>query len=142
MNGSLFGDDISRDAKDTVIVSAYEQAARTLDDLPYTDEFEQLMSLVKETDEAAEHREVFHRLHNLRKAGKLPRLGRGASSPPSLSYEDEQFLIGLVSAEAGSLGQRDQLPYTDGFEFGEFGNQTGLNLSRHDLWRVIAKLAK
>ncbi|PHQ79857.1 MAG: hypothetical protein COB69_07170, partial [Phycisphaera sp.] len=102
MNGSLFGDDISRDAKDTVIVSAYEQAARTLDDLPYTDEFEQLMSLVKETDEAAEHREVFHRLHNLRKAGKLPRLGRGASSPPSLSYEDEQFLIGLVSAEAGS----------------------------------------
>jgi len=144
VSGSLFGNDIERDAKDAAIVAAYEQAGRTLDDLPYTAEFERLMSIAKITDDSAEHRKVFHRLHNLRKAGKLPRLGRGGSTPPSLSFEDQQSLIGLVAAEVGSLGQRDQLPYTDGFDrvFDGFSRQTGLNLSRHDLWRVIAKLAK
>jgi hypothetical protein len=144
MSGSLFGDEISRDARDEAIVSAYEHAGRTLDDLPYTDEFETLITEVKMTDKAATHREVFHRLHNLRKAGKLPRLGRGSSTPPNVSYEDQQLLIGLVAAEAGSLGQRDQLPYTNGYDrvHGEFKNQTGLNLTPHDIWRVIAKLAK
>lgn len=144
MSGSLFGDDVSRAAKDEAIVAAYELAGRTLDDLPYTDEFETLMSEVKKTDDSASHREVFHRLHNLRKAGKLPRLGRGSSTPPSISYEDQQLLISLVAEEAGSLGQRDRLPYTDGFDkvLGAFKNETGLNLTHHDAWRVIAKLAK
>ncbi|GAB5497051.1 MAG: hypothetical protein Phyf2KO_21310 [Phycisphaerales bacterium] len=144
MTDSLFGNDIDRAARDDAIVSAYEHASRTLDDLPYTDEFETLIAKVRETDEAAQHREVFHRLHNLRKAGKLPRLGRAASSPFKLSYEDEQLLIGLVRDAAGSLGQRDQLPYTAEFDAlaGTFTRETGLNLDRHALWRVIAKLAK
>ena len=144
MSGTLFGDEPDRDARDNAIVDAYEQAGRTLDDLPYTDEFERLMSIVRETDSSATHRDVFHRLHNLRKAGKLTRLGRAPSSPPRLDYEHEQMLISLVQDEAGSLGQRDRLPYTEGFEkvASTFANRTGLQLSHHDLWRVIAKLAK
>ena len=143
MSDSLFGE-VSRDAQDQTIVDAYEAVGTTLDALPYTDAFEKLMARVKLTDAEAEHRAVFHRLHNLRKAGKLPRMGRAGSSPPVLDYEHEQLLIGLVAGEAGSLGQRDQLPYTEGFDrvAGTFARQTGLNLSRHDLWRVIAKLAK
>lgn len=143
MSGSLFGE-VSRDAQDEAIVGAYEQVGTTLDALPYTPEFERLIEIVRQTDAHAEHRAVFHRLHNLRKAGKLPRMGRASSSPPVIDYEHEQLLIRLVSDEAGSLGQRDQLPYTEGFDrvAGAFANQTGLNLSQHDLWRVIAKLAK
>ncbi len=143
MSDSLFGE-VSRDAQDQAIVDAYEAVGTTLDALPYTDAFEKLMARVKLTDAEAEHRAVFHRLHNLRKAGKLPRMGRSGSSPPVLDYEHEQLLIGLVAGEAGSLGQRDQLPYTEGFDrvAGTFARQTGLNLTRHDLWRVIAKLAK
>lgn len=143
MSDSLFGE-VSRDAQDQAIVDAYEAVGTTLDALPYTDAFEKLMARVKLTDAEAEHRAVFHRLHNLRKAGKLPRMGRADSSPPVLDYEHEQLLIGLVADEVGSLGQRDQLPYTEGFDrvAGTFARQTGLNLTRHDLWRVIAKLAK
>lgn len=144
MSGTLFGNEPDRDARDQAIVDAYAEAGRTLDDLPYTDEFETVMILVRETDAEANHREVFHRLHNLRKAGKLVRLGRAASSPPKLDEEHESLLVELVVAEAGSLGQRDRLPYTEGFDrvAAAFNNQTGLQLSHHDLWRVIAKLAK
>ena len=142
--GTRFGPEPDRDATDALLVEAYERTGRTLDDLPYTPEFESLMQLVHSSDSSAEHRAVFHRLHTLRKAGKLPRLGRGASSPPRLSYEHEQMLIGLVTDEVGSLGQRDRLPYTPGFVrvSGAFAAGTGLHLSSHDLWRVIAKLAK
>lgn len=144
MSGTLFGDEPDRDARDNAIVDAYEHAGRTLDDLPYTDEFEQLIAAVHETDPNASRREVFHRLHNLRKAGKLPRLGRGSTAPPKLDEDHERLLIELVQGEAGSLGQRDRLPYTEGFDrvVASFVNQTGLRLSHHDLWRVIAKLAK
>ncbi|MEO1716690.1 MAG: hypothetical protein AAFR76_06220 [Planctomycetota bacterium] len=144
MSGSLFGNEPDPAQRDQAIVDAYARAGRTLDDLPYTEEFETVMVLVRETDSDATHREVFHRLHNLRKAGKLIKLGRAASTPPRLDEEHEQLLINLVTTEAGTLGQRDQLPYTDGFErvAASFANQTGLQLSHHDLWRVIAKLAK
>jgi len=140
---SLFGG-ISRDAQDEAIVRAYEAVGMTLDALPYTEAFEKLMTAVRRKDPDAAHRAVFHRLHNLRKAGKLPRMGRASSSPPVIDYEHEQLLVSLVASEVGSLGQRDQLPYTEGFDrvAGEFARQTGLNLSPHDLWRVIAKLAK
>ncbi|MEO1584736.1 MAG: hypothetical protein AAFR96_09220 [Planctomycetota bacterium] len=144
MSGTLFGDEPDRDARDDAIVDAYRHAGRMLDDLPYTDDFETLMTLVLQTDPAASHRNVFHRLHNLRKAGKLPRLGRGASTPPKLGEEHEQLLIVLVQDQAGSLGQRDRLPYAEGFDrvASAFADRTGLQLSHHDLWRVIAKLAK
>ncbi len=143
VSDSLFGG-VSRDAQDEAIVGAYEAVGVTLDALPYTDAFETLLHQVQRTDAQAEHRAVFHRLHNLRKAGKLPRMGRASSTAPVIDYEHEQLLIALVAGEVGSLGQRDQLPYTEGFDrvAGEFARQTGLNLSRHDLWRVIAKLAK
>ncbi|MGP1272399.1 MAG: hypothetical protein ACTS22_03620 [Phycisphaerales bacterium] len=142
--GTLFGPEPSRDASDEAIVAAYAQTGRTLDDLPYTPEFESLLELVLASDPVATHRGVFHRLHTLRKSGKLVRLGRAASSPPRLSEEHETLLVDLVITEAGSLGQRDRLPYTDGFDrvAGVFAAQTGLQLTHHDLWRVIAKLAK
>lgn len=143
MSDSLFGGP-DRGAQDQTIVDAYEHIGVTLDALPYTEAFEKLMSLVHREDDQARHRAVFHRLHNLRKAGKLPRLGRAASSPQVLGFDHEQMLAALVASEAGSLGQRDQLPYTEAFDrvAGEFARRTGLNLSHHDLWRVIAKLAK
>ncbi|MEM8758624.1 MAG: hypothetical protein AAGF47_12695 [Planctomycetota bacterium] len=144
MTGTLFGNEPDRDEHDRAIVDAYQAAGRTLDDLPYTAEFERLMASLQEHVPDAEHRATFHRLHNLRKAGKLPRLGRADSSPPRLDYDHEQQLVELVAAETGSLGQRDRLPYTDGFDrvAATFNIESGLSLSHHDLWRVIAKLAK
>ena len=50
----------------------------------------------------------------------------------------------LVIDAAGSLGQRDQLPYTPGFDDlnAQFNAGTGRSLAPHDLWCLIAKLAK
>ena len=145
MTGSLFGEGAGRRAPDQCVVDAYAGVGRTLDDLPYTDAFESLMARVRDAEPGAEHREVFHRLHTLRKAGRLPRLGvRGGVSPVRLSYEHEQMLIGMVVEAVGSLGQRDRLPYSETFDglAERFAGRTGLNLTRHDLWRLIARLAK
>jgi hypothetical protein len=98
---ALFGaEPPSRDRADALLVGAYERAGRTLDDLPYTREWSDLFAEVRDSTRLRE-REVFHRLHNLRKAGKLPRLGRAASSPPRIEPLDGDAGRGHAGA-AGS----------------------------------------
>ncbi len=142
--GSLFGSDAeSPDAIETLIAERYARIGRTLDDLPYTKDYEELWSsLAKATNMG--RRELFHKLHNMRKAGKMPRLGRASGSPPAIDGGEEALLASLVEAELGSLGQRDKLPYTGAFDaiLERFCAQTGRELSPHDAWRLIAKLAK
>ncbi len=89
-------------------------------------------------------RQLFHHLHNLRKASKLPRMGRAAGKPPRVDRKHESLLTQLVEARIGKLSLRDQLLYTPAFDeiVATFNEQAGLNLSAHDVWRVIAKLAK
>lgn len=138
---TLFGAGPLRPADDDLI-AAYITANRTLDDLPYTDEFARIFAAA---GPGRSEREVFHKLHNLRKAGKLPRLGKPAGGgPPRIDASEEQTLVDLVKSAAGTLGQRDQLPYSDRFAplVADFNQRTGRNLSPHDVWRLIAKLAK
>ncbi len=135
-----------RAEQDAALIAAYEAAGRTLDDLPYTPEFETLYRLVLAgTTDDRTRRDVFHRLHNLRKAGKLPRLGR--SSPGGdvvVTAEEEGFLADLVKSAVGTLGQRDQLPFDDRFDgvIQAFNERTGRALTPRDVWRLVAKLAK
>lgn len=144
--GSLFdpdAPDLNDDRAGALIARAYEQTGRTLDDLPYTDDYEQLWSqLAKPTNLG--RRELLHTLHNMRKAGRLPKLGRSPAKPTRIEPDEEAMLITLVAAAVGSLGQRDRLPYTPEFDAlaERFNAQTGRSLSAHDLWRLIAKLAK
>jgi hypothetical protein len=121
VGGSLFGEDLFGENPETPdelgvrIAERYARVGRTLDDLPYTDDYEQLWSsLAKATNMG--RRELFHKLHNMRKAGKLPRLGRASGSPPAIDGDEERALASMVEAELGSLGQRDRLPYTDAFD--------------------------
>jgi cephalosporin-C deacetylase-like acetyl esterase len=139
----LFADGPSRDPLDDQLVAAYERAGRTLDDLPYTPEWAALFAEV-EPGTGLREREAFHRLHNLRKAGKLPRMGRANSSPPTIDRVEEADLAGRVTRLVGSLGQRDRLPFTPEFDrlVLEFNTATGRNLGPHDVWRLVAKLAK
>ncbi|MDQ7012316.1 MAG: acetylxylan esterase [Planctomycetota bacterium] len=139
----LFGTAPSRDRTDELLVAAYERAARTLDDLPYTPEWATLFAEAGGATGMRE-REVFHALHNLRKAGKLPRLGRATSSPPRINAEEESQLGEHVVRLIGSLGQRDRLPFTPEFDrlVEWFNTTTGRELSPHDVWRLIARIAK
>lgn len=127
---------------DEALIVAYQSTGRTLDDLPYTDDFARLYRSLG--GRCGSEREVFHRLHNLRKAGKLPKLGKPETRPPRITPEEEQILERLVVEAAGTLGQRDKLPFTaqmDGV-VERFNGETGKSLGPHEVWRLVAKLAK
>jgi hypothetical protein len=142
----LFGTDSppSLDQQDQLLIRAYVAAGRTLDDLPYTPEFETLFRSIGGDQSGKDRRTALHRLHNLRKAGKLPKLGKASEPPPHILPEEESALASLVVERVGTLGQRDQLPYDPRFDelVQVFGARTGRALSQRDLWRVVAKLAK
>ena len=130
---------------DDLLISVYQKQGRTLDDLPYTEAFEALYtSMYGDVDDAPPRASVFHRLHNLRKAGKLPRMGRAHGERPRITPEQEAILAAKVEDAVGALSKRDQLLYTPNFEqlCTAFNTEAGLELSRHDIWRLIAKLAK
>lgn len=129
---------------DRSLVEAYTSVGRTLDDLPYTDEFESLFKVIGGDSCGKSRREVFHRLHNLRKAARLPRSGKSPQPGPTITPEEEDVLASLVVQQVGSLGQRDQLPFTSRFDLvaQQFADRTGKFLSPRDVWRLIAKLAK
>jgi hypothetical protein len=131
-------------AGDQRLVDAYVAAARGLDDLPYTDEFATCMQSLRAAGDMRSEREVLHRLHNLRKAKKLPALGKTPSPAIKVSEEEEQFLKQRVIASAGSLGARDNLPHTAAMDdiVREFNAFSGRNLGAHDVWRLVAKIAK
>jgi len=62
--------------EDQRLVNAYVEAGRTLDDLPYTVEFDSLVNTLGSPSDLNTKHAVFSRLLHLRKAGRLPRLGR------------------------------------------------------------------
>ncbi|MEM9066544.1 MAG: acetylxylan esterase [Planctomycetota bacterium] len=141
----LFADDGTwTDADDTRLLAAYETAGRTLDDLPYTPEFEKLLAASDAASKGRSPRDVLARLLNLRKAGNLPKLGRAGSSPVRVDPEEEARLGELVAECAGAMGSRDRLPYTEAFDtlVERFNAETGRSLSPHELWRLVARLAK
>lgn len=59
--------------EDERIVEAYRRAKRPLDDLPYTDAFDQMCVDLGLPDTKAAKHGLFRRLLTLRKTGRLPR---------------------------------------------------------------------
>lgn len=144
MNG-LFGQTDADDTQTSSLLRAYVDTGITLDDLPYTDAFEKLYESIGGERAWKSRWDVLHTLQNMRKAGKLPKLGRtGTGGAIRVTEAEEQMLQSLVVASVGSLGQRDQLLYAPTFDqlVHTFNAQSGRNLSAHDLWRLVAKLAK
>jgi hypothetical protein len=132
------------DACDRALIEAYVRAGRTLDDLPYTPQFDAIVAEIRRVDPDATPRTVLHRLQTLRKSSRLPRLGRSDSPPIRIDDEESVLLSELVVESVGTMGQRDQLPYTPTFDrlVERFNARTGLALTPHDVWRLVARLAK
>ena len=107
-------------------------------------EFETLFAESQRSHPNLDKYHLFRRLHNLRKAGKLPKVGKAATLPVKLQPREESWLRDRVVATVGSLGQRDQLPFDPKFDtlVESFNAHTGRALSPHDVWRLVAKLAK
>jgi catechol 2,3-dioxygenase-like lactoylglutathione lyase family enzyme len=142
--GALFAGVETRSApKRELLIKLYEKIGRTADDLPYTPQFEQLYEpyIAEHADPKPTRAETWRHLLNLRKAGKLPRLGEAKSKPPPLDPDDRQRLREILAAD---IGKRDRLPYTKRFD--ELVDQYNKTLSRplspHLIWRAVATLAK
>jgi catechol 2,3-dioxygenase-like lactoylglutathione lyase family enzyme len=130
-------------AKRRVLVEVYEKIGRTADDLPYTPQFEELFNLyaAQHPDPKPTRREVWRHLLNLRKAGKLPKLGEARSPSPEVSPEAERIVRDLLGRD---IGKRDRLPYSERFDtlVDEFNKTQDRPLSPHLVWRLVARLAK
>lgn len=129
--------------KRELLSTLYERVGRTADDLPYTPHFESLYEgYTRELPEPRPSRaEVWRHLLNLRKSGKLPRLGEARTPAPELDPAERDLLLGLLGDD---IGRRDRLPYTARFdELAEAFNRTQRRpLPPHLLWRAIATVAK
>ena len=132
-----------RDSDDELLISVYRKQSRTLDDLPYTPELSEI-ALAMGAGTMSQQAALFRRLHTIRKAGNLPRMGKATEARPRIEREQEAILVELVEQAVGRLSLRDQLPYTTAFDtiVAQFNARAGLTLSPHDIWRLIAKLAK
>lgn len=140
----LFDDAPSDPAHDrAVLVRVYEKIGRTADDLPYTPHFEKLHALYARQLKggAPGHHAVWRELLNLRKAGKLPKLGVAVSKPPPLDGADKDRLKALLGRD---IGKRDRLPYTERFDaiVLDFNKGYARAFSPHVVWRLVATLAK
>lgn len=142
--GSLFaGMEVRVPVKREALIQAYQKIGRTADDLPYTPHFESLFSSYASAlgDPAPTRAEVWRHLLNLRKGGKLPKLGEARSQPPEVSPEDRDALRKMLGED---LGKRDRLPYSPRFDklVDEFNRTQPRALSPHLVWRLVATLAK
>lgn len=130
-------------AKKDLLIALYEKIGRTADDLPYTPHFESLYAAyaAQHPDPKPTRQEAWRHLLNLRKGGKLAKLGEARSKPPEISRESKELLRRML---ADDLGKRDRLPYTRRFDkiVDEFNAAQPRPLSPHLVWRLAATLAK
>jgi catechol 2,3-dioxygenase-like lactoylglutathione lyase family enzyme len=140
--GLFAGVEVRTAVKRRELIEAYEAIGRTADDLPYTPHFETLYArYAKQHDPPPTRQEVWRHLLNLRKGGKLPKLGEARSRPPEVSAEDRAALREMLGTD---IGKRDRLPYTKRFDalVDTFNKTQARPLSPHLVWRLVATLAK
>ncbi len=142
--GALFaGIETKVPVRAEALIKVYESIGRTADDLPYTPHFETLYkSYVAQLGEPEPPRkEVWRHLLNLRKGGKLPKLGEARSKAPEVEPQELEKLREMLGDD---IGKRDRLPYSDRFNtlVDEFNKSQQRPLSPHLVWRLVATLAK
>ena len=143
-SGSLFaGVEHKAAVKRDELSRLYQEIGRTADDMPYTPHFEKLFLgyVAQYPDPKPTRAEVWRHLLNLRKAGKLPKLGEARSTPPPVADEDRTKLREMLGAD---IGKRDRLPYTKRFDeiVDTFNRTQPRAISPHLVWRLVATLAK
>ncbi|NJL32202.1 MAG: hypothetical protein HC898_11605 [Phycisphaerales bacterium] len=130
---------------DEALVEDYIRLGRPVDDLPYTPEFDDLLKQAKARGDKRDHRQIFQRLINLRKAARLPRSLIRSTPVTGITDDETQILLQLVEGTLrGAIGSRDQLPYSMEFDAiaSSFNKQTGRQFDKHIVWRLMARIAK
>ena len=130
--------------EDERLVQAYQQLGRPVDDLPYTPEFDQLVADLRATGDSRDPTTLLRRLMALRKAARLPRMGRLATPVLRVPPQDVELVEWLLRRHLGSTGSRDRLPYTDQFDqlLDLYNQQATVRLDPHHFWRLVARVSK
>jgi catechol 2,3-dioxygenase-like lactoylglutathione lyase family enzyme len=142
--GMLFGGVETKVATNPeALIAEYVKIGRTADDLPYTPHFDTMHKsyIANMPDPKPTRSETWRHLLNLRKAGKLPRLGEAPTSPPDLPPEDRERLKAMLGED---LGKRDRLPYTKRFDtlVDTFNKTQPRWLTPHQIWRLVSTMSK
>jgi catechol 2,3-dioxygenase-like lactoylglutathione lyase family enzyme len=142
--GGLFAGVEQRTAvKRDLLGKVYEKIGRTADDLPYTPHFESLYHgyIAGHAEPKPTRGEVWRHLLNMRKSGKLPKLGEARSAAPEVTPEERKALKEMLGDD---IGRRDRLPYSKRFDeiVDQFNKTQPKPLSPHLVWRLVATLAK
>jgi hypothetical protein len=140
---TLFRESPPLSPEDQYLVDLYTSQDRAADALPYTDEFERLYAAYSQRFSRTRH-EVMQRLFSLRKAGRLPRIGRSTLAAIDISEEDVAIVEDLIIDKVGSLGQRDRLVYSSAFDelAAEFNRSRRIPLTDAEIWRLVARVTK
>lgn len=111
------------------------------DAIPYTDEFERLKeAFYDRTFKKLSDSEFWTVLVRVAKKGGI----RGKAAQADAPKLTEKHRESLRSIMPVALGERDKLPYTDRFDrmVRLFNSNTGLELSRREVWLAILAIAK
>jgi hypothetical protein len=132
---------------DRRLIAAYVRAAVTLDAIPYSSAMDEILRYLARP--SGDARTVLDRLTYLRKSGRLPQLGRDRTLVVSLDRMTDvhfEWLTNWVRVKLGSIGRRDQLPYSDDFDvlFEEFVKQFPdmRDINKNEVWLAVARRAK
>lgn len=114
------------------------------DALPYTDEFEQLkVKFEKSQKTTIKDVDFWRMLSSIGKGGGLGKKNGKKQTPrtPTLSSDEQLEILRLFP---DGIGNRDDLPYTAKFDemHRRFAKLTGKNLSKHEFWRGVSRVAK
>jgi hypothetical protein len=129
---------------DERLVEAYARLGRPVDALPYTPEFDALVTSLHEAGDQRDRGELMRRLLNLRKAARLPRLGSVQTSRLTFSADDIARIEQLLRESLPTPGSRDSLLYTSAFDAlrARYNAESGQALDEHGFWRLIARVSK
>lgn len=141
---SIFDDVKPLSAADQRLVDGYVASGRTTDDLPYSPEFDDFLRTLRDSGDERTEQEIVNRLFRLRKSARLPVLGLRSAPIGSVSPQDVELANFLLNKTVGSVGSRDQLPYTPRFEtmFEAYNRDATRPLDKHQFWRLLARIAK
>jgi hypothetical protein len=130
--------------EDQRLVNLYTEIGVPSDALLYSPEFDLLMNRLQAAGDKRTSEVIAHRLLQLRKAARLPRIGRSSLSSVKLTEPDLDLVQGLLKQHLGALGSRDQLPYTEKFNQirSEYNRRATQTLDPYQFWRVVARVSK
>lgn len=127
---------------DVRLVELFSKVGKSLDSLPYTEEFDKIYIEAKHLDGISSERDLLDRLLRLRKSGRLPRLDKPTNEKPDLSPEQLDQVASWLRNQIDTMSVREEIPYTEAFDrlADQFKSLLDRDLSRNTVWRILISL--